>query len=67
MRLGRSSSVDNAGIYILAIPWGKIFVQIQKRKNLKDFMKKGRERGGEEEKEKSDKAKHTLKTFMKLK
>ena len=42
--------MDNAGIYILAIPWGKIFVQIQKRKNLKDFMKKGRERGGKKKK-----------------
>ena len=39
-------SFKKAGIYILAIPQGEIFVQIEKQgKNLKEDMKKGRKKG----------------------
>ena len=52
--LDRKKNQHRSGIYILAPGrGGNFFVQVEKRKNLKeDFMKKGREKGGKAEKRK---------------
>ena len=51
------------GIYILAIsppPGGNFLLKLKTGKNLKEDLKKGREKGGKEEKKKRV-IKHTLK------
>ena len=58
--ISSSYAYSFTGIYILANPpppGGKeVFVQIERKgKNLKEDMKKGREKGGERRKKKSDK------------
>ena len=58
-------TISYAGIYILALsslPWGEEFLSKLKKtgKNLKEDLKKGKEKGGKEENKKRV-IKHTLK------